>query len=181
MSTVDRVRIAAAALFIALASTAGATCISYQIARADPYWEIPGLVVASPADPGFAGPIVQSFGVDMTPPSDSHALPPPVLHDPIVAPLQAFDDAEAARKVGWPALVLAGCVMLAMAARTLGKKWPDVAWLAWLNTGKRAFVIGAVVTVGSAAFDVLIMGGTPMAVAFAAFASVMAVLSAEGK
>ena len=104
------------------------------------------------------------------------------LHDPTVDPLAAVDDVRAAKRHGWPAAVLAGSIMLALALRTAGKKWPTQRWILWLNTGKRAFVIAAVISVGSACFDAVVLGGTLMAIAFAgAFAFFALMNSSESK
>lgn len=134
-----------------------------------------GITCVSVANADDAG-VVLDAGVG----SGSAALPADVLHDPVTHPQAAFDDARAAQKIGWPLCVLAVLIMLARGAQTAGKKWAW-RWLAWLNTGVRAFVLAGIGTVGAAAFNSLALGGTWFAVALAAAASLLALMAPTPK
>lgn len=118
--------------------------------------------------------------IDAGPGSGSAVAPADVLHDPVTDPVAAFDDARAAQKIGWPLALLACLIMVARAAQTAGKRW-SWAWLKWLNTGVRAFVIAGVITVGSAAFNTLALGGTWYAVGLAAAVALLAVITPAPK
>jgi len=89
------------------------------------------------------------------------------LDDPVLAPAAAFDDAKALHKIGWPLLLLGCLIMLTKGLRSAGKKWPW-AWLSWINAGYRATALAGALTVGSAAFNTLALGGTWFAVLVAA-------------
>jgi hypothetical protein len=113
------------------------------------------------------------------PPTTVTIAPSGQLHNPLEQPADAIDDLVEAKRLGWPALVLVGGIMLAYAVRFAAARW-DVAWVDWLNTGKRAFVISAVIAVGSSMFDVLVLGGTPVSIFLAGFASLIAMANATG-
>lgn len=125
--------------------------------------------------PIVAGPPAASLGSGTLP------TPTPVIDDPVQNPLGAIDDFEAAKRHGWPAAVLVGGIMLAMACRTLGRRLPNVGWLAWLNTGKRAFWITGGITVASAVLDVLWAGGSTYAMGWAGVLSIVALLNAQAR
>jgi hypothetical protein len=121
-------------------------------------------------DAGVTTPTTGSAAV-VTP-----ASPADKLHDPIAEPQQAFDDAVAMKKIGWPLLLIGALLMIARGMQSAGKRWPSVRWIAWLNTGPRAFAIAGLITVGSAAFNTLVGGGTWFAVATAAMAAGLAMM-----
>jgi hypothetical protein len=154
-----RIRILVLGLVLGFASTATAALVGYASAR---------------ADSGSDAPIV-------IPASFAPAAPSTGLSDPTADPLGAIDDFEAARRHGWPVVVIGTAIMLALALRSIGKRWPGVGWIAWLNAGKRAFAIAGVITVGSAVFDVLVLGGTPYAAGWAGVMALLALLGAEAK
>lgn len=122
-------------------------------------------------DPGF---LLVSDGSDSS--SAPVLAPADKLHDPVLAPLEAMDDARAMQKLGWPLALLASLIMVARGLASAGKRWPSVRWLAWLNTGVRAFAIAGVATVAAAAFNTLALGGTWFAVAMAAAGAGLAML-----
>ncbi len=123
----------------------------------------PVLVTANPCQSGQHA-IVDPAGV-----TTCSELPPKAadLPNPAAAPVQAWDDAKAARKVSWPLAVWAALAMLGKAlayGREKLKTVPIVGKAAeWLSVGKRAMVVAAIGTVGSAGYDVLISGGSVVA------------------
>ena len=98
--------------------------------------------------------------VMVAPPSS--ALPNPAEH-----PLQAWDDAKAARKTSWPLAVFAVLVMLGKAlayGRDKLKGMPLLgAAAAWLSVGKRAMLVAGFGTIAAAGYDVLVAGGSLIA------------------
>ena len=84
---------------------------------------------------------------------------PPAIDNPVTHPREAFDDLVAAKKIGWPALILVGLTMLLLAAST---------WVPWLKQGARAFVVAAATTVLLAAGNTALTGGTWVAIGTAA-------------
>ena len=84
--------------------------------------------------PAATAPAVQTPAVTAAAPADQ-------LHDPATSPLEAWDDLKAARKVGWPLALLAAAIMLARGLGTVGR---NVAWLAWLNKGRAAVILGSI-------------------------------------
>ncbi len=110
----------------------------------------------------------------MAPPSDS-------IDDPVKAPAAAFDDVKAAKKTGWTMLLL---VVLIMALRGLGY----LKGLSFLARDRVAIVIGGAITVATALYDTLVLGGTWVAALYAAAAalaiwwrSAKAVVPAQGE
>ncbi len=112
---------------------------------------------------GVASPVIT--------PTPSGPLPSDSLSNPASEPVAAWDDAVAARKIGWTALVFAVATMVAMGIGTLGKNMKQ---LAWLNRGKTAVVAGAVVAVGAAGFDVAAQGGSYVALLLALWSAGLA-------
>lgn len=116
----------------------------------------------------------------IAPPSQP-VVPADQLHDPVADPIKAFDDVRAAQKIGWPLALLATLVMAARGLSSAGKRWPSVRWLSWLNTGARAFVIAGLTTLSCAAFNTLALGGTWFAVAMAACAAFLTLVTPSPK
>lgn len=108
------------------------------------------------------------------------AMPADVLDDPVTNPAAAFDDAKAMHKLGWPLLLLASLIMIAKGLLTAGKRW-SWSWLKWLNTGVRAVAIAGVITVASAAFNTLALGGTYFAVMVAAAGALFTMIAPTPK
>lgn len=100
-----------------------------------------------------------------TPPSDA-------LHDPIKDPLGALNDAKAAKKSGWPILVLVLLIAitktLAFAPGAVGK---------WFSTGKRAMYVAAAGGLLTAMYNALALGGSYYAAGLAALTGLIALLS----
>jgi len=111
---------------------------------------------AAPAAPG-AGSGSATTPTPVPLPSDS-------LHNPATDPVAAWDDAKSARKLGWPSLVFAVVTMLAWGLGTVGK---NLTWLAWLNKGKTATILGAAAAIGMAGYNAAVEGGTIYAMGFA--------------
>lgn len=88
--------------------------------------------------------------------------PADAIHDPLSNPAAAWNDLQAAQKVGWPLAILAGAVVLSKLLSRLGGVWSK------LNTGKAALVIGGLSAVAVAAYNALAQGGSWLAVAIAA-------------
>lgn len=107
------------------------------------------------------------------------------LPNPATAPLQAWDDAKAARKVAWPLAVWAAIAMLGKAlayGREKLKGVPVVGKAAvWLSVGKRAMWVAAIGTVGSAGYDVLISGGSVVSALIASGIALAAVTHSTTK
>lgn len=89
----------------------------------------------------------------------SEQVPNPAEH-----PLEAWDDAKAAKKTSWPLLVWLSLVMLGKAlayGRDHLKGVPLVGWIARrMAIGKTAMLVAAVGAVGAAGYDVVIAGGS---------------------
>lgn len=120
--------------------------------------------------------LADDAGIPAPPPTPGDPPPPEVkpsstLHDPTTAPVAAWDDAKAARKVGWPALVFALATMLAIAVGTLGK---NLKQLAWLNKGRWAVVVGGVAACGAAGYDAAMGGGSLVALGLALWGAFLA-------
>jgi hypothetical protein len=95
-----------------------------------------------------------------------------VAHD--AAPQEvALDDAEAARRIGWPVGVFAIVTVLALSLGRAGVHL-HVPWLAWLARGTAATVLGAVAAGGSAVVEVAALGGSPVAMGTAAVTAILA-------
>jgi hypothetical protein len=110
------------------------------------------------------------------PPIEDTMAPPAPVADPLVSPMQAIDDLAAAQRLGWPALVLAVGIMLALALRSAGTRWPSERWLSWINTGSRSFAIAGGLAVATAAYNTLVEGGSWVAVGWAAGGALLALL-----
>jgi len=136
-----------------------------------------GLEIYAFADSGAAvvAPATTGSG------SGSQVAPADQLHDPVVDPTAAFNDAMAMKKIGWPLALLASLIMLARGVQSAAKRWPDVKAVAWLGSGSRAFAIAGALTIGAAAFNVLAKGGTWYAVAIAAAGALFALLAPAPK
>ncbi len=135
---------------------------------------------AGPAPPADSDIAVAETHLDpatrpaVAPPSDS-------IDDPVKAPAAAFDDVKAAKKTGWTMLLL---VVLIMALRGLGY----LKGLSFLARDRVAIVIGGAITVATALYDTLVLGGTWVAALYAAAAalaiwwrSAKAVVPAQGE
>jgi hypothetical protein len=121
------------------------------------------LCLAAPAIASDAGPsdalISVSFDAAPVAPAPSAAAPNPIEH-----PAQAWTEAKAARKVGWPIAIFLVLVMLSKAVaygREKFKTWPVIGKAAqWLSVGKRAMIVAGVGAVSAAGYDVLASGGS---------------------
>lgn len=133
-----------------------------------------GITCVSVANADDAG-VVLDAGV-----GSGSAMPADELDDPVTNPSAAFDDAKAMHKLGWPLLLLATLIMVAKGLLTAGKRW-KWKWLTWLNTGVRAVAIAGVITVGSAAFNTLALGGTYVAVLIAAAGALFTLIAPTPK
>lgn len=162
-------RITSAAIIAATISTlvGVAGLVSYQTARADVQAPV---YVAAAVGPDIEPPPVSEPPIVNVRPSET-------LHDPLTDLGASIDDLAAARHVGWALATLGALIMLSRSLQVAGRRWPAVGWLAWLNTGSRGFALAGLAAVGAAAFDALALGGTWLAVAFAAFGSLLALLS----
>lgn len=90
------------------------------------------------------------------------SAPADKLHDPLTSPAATIDDAKQAKRQGWTVLAfLVGCVV----ARTLGKLGAKkgIAWLAWLNRGRTAVIVGAFGAFATAGYNAVADGGSPYA------------------
>lgn len=106
------------------------------------------------------------------------AVPAPAdqLHNPVDAPVAAYDDFKAAQKIGWPLALLAALVMLTRGIATAATRW-SISWLAWLAKGAAATAISGAGAIGAAAFNTLALGGTWFAVAVAAMGALLALMT----
>lgn len=111
--------------------------------------------------------------------ADAAAEPPPStgpadqLHDPIDDPGPAYDDLVRAKKSGgWALALLAGFVMI---TRVLARLPGSLG--AWFRVGVRATVVAAGGAIGVAAFNALALGGTWIAVLFAAVGAGLALIT----
>jgi hypothetical protein len=102
------------------------------------------------------------------------------LHDPVIAPVEAYDDFRAAQKIGWPLALLAALVMLTRGLATASTKW-SISWLAFLSKGAAAVILAGLGTCGAAAFNTLALGGTWFAVATAAIGAALALIQPTPK
>lgn len=126
-------------------------------------------------------PAIASAGIGSAiPPSPTMDEPAPrpsdSIDNPVTDPVAAWDDFQAARKIGWPAAVFAVVTMLMLALGTLGK---SVTWLAWLSRGVAATAIGAVSAIGTACYDAVAAGGSWVAIGLAAVMAVAAFWQAQ--
>lgn len=102
------------------------------------------------------------------------ATPPPSasVPDPAEHPVQAWDDAKAARKSGWPVLVFFVLVALTKAlayGRDKLAGMPGIGWIAArLAKGKAAMIVAGVAALGAAGYDALANGGSLTAALMAA-------------
>lgn len=104
------------------------------------------------------------------------------LHNPVDDPLAAISDLRAAKKQGWAAAILAAIVMLTAGLARAAQRWPTVSFLAWFGKHKTAiFIVGGVGTVSAAAYNTLVLGGTVMAVIFAAVGAVLTLIAPTPK
>lgn len=127
-------------------------------------------VLLAQAEPD-AGVAIPPPPADPSQPPAPEVKPSDKLHDPTTDPVGAWSDAKAAKKVGWTAFVFALATMLAIGVGTLGK---SVKQLAWLAKGRWAVVVGGVVAVGAACYDVAMAGGSLVALAMAAWSGFLA-------
>ena len=116
----------------------------------------------------------------MTAPPPSAAIPNPAEN-----PVQAWDEAKAAKKGGWAILVFFVLVALTKAlayGRDRLKGWPGVGWIARrLAVGKTAMIVSAVGACGAAGYDALVQGGSATAALFAAGVALAGVLHSTTK
>jgi hypothetical protein len=103
------------------------------------------------------------------------------LHNPAQAPLAAFDDLKAAKKLGWAMALFAALVMLLKAVAYVKDKLGGVPLLgklaAWLAVNKRAVWIAGLGAGCAAAYNALAEGGTWMAALMLVAAKVFALMS----
>jgi hypothetical protein len=113
-------------------------------------------------------------------PSPSASVPDPAEH-----PIQAWDEAKAAKKGGWAMLVFFVLVALTKALAYGREKLAGVPLVgkasAWLAQGKRAMIVAGATAIGVAGYDVLAGGGSLTAALFAAGAALAGVLHSETK
>lgn len=124
-------------------------------------------------------PSKQGTGIPAPPaaaqsPDQGPGRPSDSLSNPVTDPTGSIDDAQAARRFGWPALVFAIGTMLAIGLAYLGRKYPSVKALAWLDKGVVATTIGFVGACGAAGFDAAVGGGSWAAMGFAVLMGAMA-------
>lgn len=145
-----------------LAALAGTFLALGRVAHADPPAS-PGVAAAAELAPGPAG---AASPAPAPKPSDQ-------LDDPLAAPGDAYADLVAAKRSGgWALALLAGLVML---TRTLARLPGAVG--AWWRVGARATGLASAGAIGAAAFDALALGGTWIAVLFAAAGAGFALLA----
>lgn len=85
------------------------------------------------------------------------------LADPTKNPAQALSDIKQAERQGWPVLVF---MIGAMLAKLLGRA-KKIAWLAWLDKGRTAIVVGAVGALLTAGYNAMADGGSLYAALYA--------------
>lgn len=90
------------------------------------------------------------------------------LHDPLSAPMAAFDDLKAAKRLGWGVAFLAGAILSLRLLSKLGGFFKP------LGEGKVALYLGAVGVLVLTAYNAVIQGGTWMAAAFTAIVAAAA-------
>lgn len=123
---------------------------------------------------------------------DTATAAPPVVAAPIATvtnpaehPIQAWDEARAAKKSGWAMLVFFCLVALTKAlayGRDKLQGLPLIGWAAKrLSVGKTAMIVAGIGAVGCAGYDVLIGGGSPTAALFAAGAALGGVMHSTTK
>lgn len=113
-----------------------------------------GIFHAGRADAQVPTPAIAEPGsVTSTPvekPSDK-------LSDPTTAPADYMSDLAIAKKTGWPLAILVGLWGL---CNVLAKAGKSIKALAFLGTGKVAFVIGATAATVTALIDAIGLGGS---------------------
>lgn len=98
------------------------------------------------------------------------------LHDPLTAPIAAWDDLKAAKKQGWAAAILCALVLLTATFARASSRWPKA--FGWAAKHKTAIiVVGAVGATAAAAFDTLVLGGSWMSVVMASGGSLLALIA----
>lgn len=148
-----------------LAFVAGVSVAQAQVPDAGP------VVVPAFVDPAEGSASVSSAGgsdgLVAAQPAPSAGVTNPAEH-----PLQAWDDAKAARKGGWPLLVFFALVALTKALAYGRDKLggvPGVGWIARrLAVGKTAMIVAGIGAIGCAGYDVLANGGSLVAALTAA-------------
>lgn len=99
------------------------------------------------------------------------ATPAPTVHDVTTDPMAYVGDLAAAKKLGWPALVLVIGVGLCEALAYFGK---NVSALAWLGRGRWSLVIGGGLAILLAACNAALAGGAYTAIGSAALFAALA-------
>lgn len=113
--------------------------------------------------PADAGVVLVDAGAVVAPPPAAD-LPSSHIANPATNPIDAWNEAKAARKTSWPILAFLLLTMLtkglAYSAEAI-KTWPLVGAAAvWLTVGKRAAIVTGLGTLGAAGYDALIAGGS---------------------
>jgi hypothetical protein len=132
---------------------------------------IPTLGVAHGSTPAHAAAVVDV----VTPAAQPAPRPSDQLHDPLTDLGGAIDDAEAARRQGWPILVLVGVVLVSRGLGTARRRWPGSRALRWMSGRAGLLTIGSG-AVAAAAFDAFVLGGSWFAAGYAALGAALALI-----
>lgn len=148
------------------------------------------LVTFSIATPAFADTpdagvvIVEPFTPSEAPATETSTASS-AISDPAEHPVQAWDEAKAARKGGWAMLVFFALVALTKAlayGRDKLAGLPVIGALAKrLAVGKTAMIVAGLGAIGAAGYDVLVGGGSLTAALFAAGAAAGGVMHSTTK
>jgi hypothetical protein len=165
-------------LFILIGLIAGALaakCLAAAlgVAFADPVAQVDAGPF-NPEDPTTPPPptVEPPHGVETVPGRDTST--PPIVDNPVTNPGEAFDDLKAARKIGWPALVIVGLTMVLLA---LGSIFPTR--LGPLARGSVAFVFSCFSTGALAAGNAALDGGSWVALGTAGVLAAFGVWKAD--
>lgn len=135
---------------------------------------IPTLGVARAAEPPIAAQLGEQAPAASPPPAAS-PRPSDALHDPVLDPAGAIDDAAAAKRQGWPILVLVGVVLVSRGLGTARRRWPGSRALRWMSGRAGLITIGSG-AIAAAAFDALVLGGSWFAAGYAALGAALALI-----
>jgi hypothetical protein len=165
MSWKNRMKILVLGLFVGFATTMGAGVLGYATAHGD---SGSAAIAAPPADThALPAPALTGSGSDVAP-ADK-------LHDPLAAPIAAFDDVLAAKKLGWPILVLVALILISRVLARVGGVFKP------LGSGKAALGIAAVGTFAITAYNAVALGGSWFAAVTAAVVAGFAAWDAGAK
>lgn len=115
------------------------------------------------AQPTGSGSDVVAVGSGSAAPTA--AATPPVLHDPIAAPIEAVSDLKQAKRQGWAALAFAVLVMLTRLGVRASERYKS---LAFLGKGNAHIALAATAAFALAAYNALALGGSLYAALYAA-------------